>query len=102
MTAAVDTGALTAADAATLAVSEMAQNLVRTNAAGVPQRHVSITVEVEGFGDDNDSDDLRKKRKRGAGQLHPSSEVLVLGFGKPGDSQRAHLTSEEQSKLGGI
>jgi filamentous hemagglutinin family protein len=101
--AAVDTGALTAASSAASAVTQMAQNLVRNNASGVQQRHWIISVQVEGFGDANDSDDdTRKKPKPGQLGYNASSEVLVLGFGKTGDSQRAHLTAEEQKKLGGI
>ena len=100
--ASVDTGALTAASSAASAVTQMAQNLVRTNAAGVQQRHWIITVQVEGFGDSSDDDGKQKKRRPGQIGYNPSSEVLVLGFGKTGDSQRAHLTQDEQKKLGGI
>jgi len=105
--AAVDTGALTAASAATSAVTQMAQNLVRNNASGVQQRHWIITVQVEGFGDSGDdngdeSDDRKKKRKPGQVSYNPSSEVSIVGYGKVGDTQRAYLTKDELSKLGGI
>jgi hypothetical protein len=99
--AAVDTGALTAAGAATSAVTQMAQNLVRNNASGVPQRHWIITVQVEGFGD-SDDDDARKKRRPLPLSYHESSPVAVLGFGGVGLNQRAYLTKEEQSELGKI
>ncbi len=105
--AAVDTGALTAASAATSAVTQMAQNLVKSNASGVQQRHWIITVQVEGFGDsgdDNsgDSNDNRKKKRPGQVSYNPSSEVSIVGYGKVGDTQRAYLTKDELSKLGGI
>jgi hypothetical protein len=99
--ATVDTGALTAATAATTAVTQMAQNLVRNNASGVQTRHWIITVQVEGFGESND-DDTRKKHKPGSVRYEPSSAVSVLGFGGVGNTQRAFLSKEEQSKLGKI
>jgi filamentous hemagglutinin family protein len=99
--ATVDTGALTAATAATSAVTQMAQSLVRSNASGVPQRHWIISVQVEGFGDSND-DDPKKKHKPGAVSYEPSSAVSILGFGGVGNTQRAFLSKEEQSKLGKI
>ena len=97
----VDTGALTAASAATSAVTQMAQNIVKNNASGVPQRHWIITVEVEGFGDDG-SDDNRKKRKPGQVSYDSSSAVSILGFGGIGQTQRAVLSKEEQQQLGKI
>jgi hypothetical protein len=100
--ASVDTGALTAASAATSAVTQMAQNLVRSNAAGVPQRHWIITVQVEGFGDSNDNDDSKHKRKPTPVSYNPLSQVSVLGVGGVGKTQRGYLTKEEQEKLGGI
>jgi filamentous hemagglutinin family protein len=100
--AAVDTGALSAASAATSAVTQMAQNLVRNNASGVPQRHWIITVQVEGFGDSGNDDDTRKKRKPGAVRYKSSSAVSILGFGGVGNTQRAFLSKEEQDKLGKI
>ncbi len=100
--AAVNTGALTAADAATSAVTQIAQNLVRNNANGVVQRHWIITVQVEGFGggadDDNGGD--RKKRKPSPISYNPLSEVSILGFGSEvGHTQRALLSKQEQDKL---
>src|SRR6202012_2438228 len=100
--ASVDTGALTAASAATSAVTQMAQNLVRSNAAGVQQRHWIITVQVEGFGDSNDNDDSKRKRKPTPVSYNPLSQVSVLGVGGVGRTQRGYLTKEEQEKLGGI
>jgi filamentous hemagglutinin family protein len=102
--AAVDTGALTAGSAAASAATQMAQNLVRNNASGVQQRHWIITVQVEGFGDSNDSDgdDAKKKHKATPVSYNPSSEVSLLGFGNVGKTQRAFLSKEEQDKLGGI
>jgi filamentous hemagglutinin family protein len=98
--AAVDTGALTAGSAATSAVTQMAQNLVRNNASGVQQRHWIITVQVEGFGDSNDdsSDDLKKKRKAIPVSYNPTSDVTVLGFGAVGATQRTFLSKEEQDR----
>jgi len=63
----VNTGDLTAAGSAASAVTQMAQNIVKNNAAGVPQRHWQITVEVEGFGEqasDNSTVDNSAKKKR--------------------------------------
>jgi hypothetical protein len=102
--ASVDTGALTAASAATSAVTQMAQNLVRNNASGVPQRHWIITVQVEGFGDSSDDDgkSRAKKRKGDQANYNAASPIAVLGFGGVGQTQRTYLTKEEQSKLGGI
>jgi Filamentous haemagglutinin family outer membrane protein len=103
--AAVDTGALTAASSAASAVTQMAQNLVRNNASGVPQRHWIISVQVEGFGDsdnDNNGDDTKKKRKPGQVSYNPSSPVVILGVGATGETQRANLSKEEQRDLNGI
>ncbi|SIO09655.1 filamentous haemagglutinin family protein [Paraburkholderia phenazinium] len=61
-------GALTAASAATSAVTQIAQNLVNNNASGIASRQWVISVEVEGFGDDassdSDSDAARKRKQR--------------------------------------
>jgi filamentous hemagglutinin family protein len=101
--AAVDTGALTAGSAAASAATQMAQNLVRNNASGVQQRHWIITVQVEGFGDSNSNDDESpKKRKPATLGYDSSSAVSILGFGKAGDTQKAVLSKEEQSRLGKI
>ncbi|WP_233839096.1 filamentous haemagglutinin family protein [Paraburkholderia sp. ZP32-5] len=97
--AAVDTGALTAAGAATAAVTQMAQNLVRNNASGVPQRHWTISVQVEGFGESLDNNDGRKKRRPETVSYNSSSPVSVLGFGELGGVQRAYLTRDEKSRL---
>src|SRR5580698_2285163 len=100
--ASVDTGALTTASSAASAVTQMAQNLVRNNASGVPQRHWTITVEVEGFGDSDDDGNTRKKRKPGTVSYDPSSAVSVVGLGAVGHTQRAFLTEEEQNGLGKV
>ncbi len=102
--ASVDTGALTAATSAASAATQMAQNLVRNNASGVPQRHWTITVQVEGFGDagGDNNDDSRKKHRPASLSYNASSSILVLGFGGLEDAQRAYLTDKERSKLGGI
>jgi filamentous hemagglutinin family protein len=98
---AVDTGALTAASSAASAATQMAQNLVKSNASGVSQRHWIITVQVEGFGDStDDGDSNRKKRKPSPLGYQPSTPIVVLGFGDLGDAQRAFLNKAEQSKLG--
>ncbi|GAB2916049.1 hypothetical protein GCM10027093_63190 [Paraburkholderia jirisanensis] len=98
--ASVDTGALTAASAATSGVTAQAQNLARNNASQTQPRHWVISVQVEGFGDADD-DDSRKKRKPVSVGYNASSSIVVLGFGGIGDAQRAYLTREERSKLGG-
>jgi hypothetical protein len=97
--ATVDTVALTAASAATSAISDVAQNLVKNNASGVSSRHWVISVQVEGFGDSGDEDE--KKRKRGsASGYHALSPVAVLGFGGVGRTQNTYLTREERGELG--
>ncbi|WP_240648036.1 filamentous haemagglutinin family protein [Pararobbsia silviterrae] len=106
--AVVDTGALTAASAATSAVTQMAQNLVRSNANGVAsQRHWSITVQVEGFGDDSgDGTDARKKKpKSDAVGYNPDSSLQVFAHGSLNDQQLArlaeltHLSDAEQQSI---
>jgi len=108
---AVDAGALTAASSATSAVMQVAQNLVRNNAGGLAQRHWSISVEVEGFGDpndddDNDSDDSKKKKRKGESVgYNPNSFLQVVGHGalspqqltKLGDA--AHLSEAERRSV---
>ncbi len=100
VTAAVDTGALTAGSAAASAVTQMAQTLVKSNASGVPQCHWIITVQVECFGDSGDGDDDNKKGKKVSATYRPLSPVAVLGFGGVGRTQSTYLTEEERSELG--
>ncbi|HEY1611549.1 MAG TPA: filamentous hemagglutinin family protein, partial [Paraburkholderia sp.] len=99
--ATVDTVALTAAAAATSAISDIAQNLVKSTASSVSSRHWVISVQVEGFGD-SDDDGKSKKRKATPVAYNPASQVSLLGFGPVGKTQRGFLTKEEQDKLGGI
>lgn len=99
--ATVDTGALTAATAATSAISDMAQNLVKSTASGGSSRHWVISVQVEGFGEPADDND-RKKRKPAQVSYNPSSPVAILGVGAPGETQRAILTPKEQRELSGV
>lgn len=51
---AFNVGALTTASAVTSAVTQMAQNLVKSSTSGVTQRYWVISVQVEGFGDSDD------------------------------------------------
>src|SRR5262249_2505312 len=51
--AAVNTGALTSASAAASAATQAAQSLARAQTNPAPQRHWIISVQVEGFGDDD-------------------------------------------------
>lgn len=104
---AVDTGALTAASAATSAVTQMAQTIARNNAGGVSQRHWIITVEVEGFGDasDDDNNGSKKKRKGEAVSYNPNSYLQVVGHG-PLNAQQltnmaesAHLSDAERRSV---
>jgi hypothetical protein len=98
--AAVDTGALTAAGATTSAVNQMAQDIAKRNASGVPHRHWIISVRVEGFGDDDDNN--AKKRKPQQVGYDSSSAVSIIGFGGVGQTQKAVLSTKEQAGLGKI
>ncbi|MDQ7979712.1 filamentous hemagglutinin family protein [Paraburkholderia sp. SARCC-3016] len=98
--AAVDTGALTAAGATTSAVNQMAQDIAKRNASGVPHRHWIISVRVEGFGDDDDNN--AKKRKPQQVGYDSSSAVSIIGFGGVGQTQKAVLSTKEQEGLGKI
>ncbi|MBN3789234.1 filamentous haemagglutinin family protein, partial [Burkholderia sp. Ac-20353] len=99
MVQAVNTGALTAASSAASAASQMAQDIARNNASGGSQRRWTISVQVEGFGEQGGDD---KRRGRGTQQLgyDASSAVAVLGVGAVGDAQRTFLNPGEQAKLG--
>jgi filamentous hemagglutinin family protein len=92
VSAAVDTGALTAASSAASAVTQMAQNIVRNNANGVQQRHWIITVQVEGFGDDGSNAQPAKKRKPESVSYDPNSYMQVVGYGSLSPAQLAHMS----------
>ncbi|NTX29642.1 filamentous hemagglutinin family protein [Burkholderia pyrrocinia] len=96
---AVNTGALTAASAAASAATQVAQDIVKNNASGGAVRRWTISVQVEGFGDAGG--DGAKKHKQQVG-YDSSNAVSILGFGQPGATQRATLTSEERNRLGKI
>ncbi|WP_412528382.1 filamentous haemagglutinin family protein [Burkholderia lata] len=96
---AVNTGALTAASAAASAATQVAQDIAKNNASGGAVRRWTISVQVEGFGDA--SGDGGKKHKQQVG-YDSSNAVSILGFGQPGATQRATLTSEERNRLGKI
>lgn len=96
---AVNTGALTAASAAASAATQVAQDIAKNNAPGGAVRRWTISVQVEGFGDAGG--DGAKKHKQQVG-YDSSNAVSVLGFGQPGATQRATLTSEERNRLGKI
>jgi len=100
VTATVDTGALTAASSAASAVTQMAQNIVRNNANGVAQRHWIITVQVEGFGDDSNSDSDRKKRKPESVSYNTNSPLQVVGHGSL--SPQALTSMAERVHLSGV
>ncbi|RQS37234.1 filamentous hemagglutinin N-terminal domain-containing protein [Burkholderia sp. Bp8992] len=96
---AVNTGALTAASAAASAATQVAQDIAKNNASGGAVRRWTISVQVEGFGDAGG--DGTKKHKQQVG-YDSSNAVSILGFGQPGATQRATLTSEERNRLGKI
>ncbi|NTZ07075.1 filamentous haemagglutinin family protein [Burkholderia metallica] len=96
---AVNTGALTAASAAASAATQVAQDIAKNNASGGAVRRWTISVQVEGFGDAGG--DGGKKHKQQVG-YDSSNAVSILGFGQPGATQRATLTSEERNRLGKI
>nr|WP_258187439.1 filamentous haemagglutinin family protein [Trinickia symbiotica] len=98
---AVNTGALTAADSAASAASQMAQDIVKNSASGIGQRRWTISVQVEGFGDSAD-DGFRKKSRSGPTAYDSSSAVSILGFGAIGQKQQSVLSEEEQRRLGKI
>jgi hypothetical protein len=95
----VDTGALTTASSASSAASQMAQEIAKRNSAGVTHRHWIISVQVEGFGED---DSNAKKPKPQQVGYDSSSAVSIIGFGGVGQTQKAVLSRKEQEGLGKI
>ncbi|WP_322081487.1 filamentous haemagglutinin family protein [Burkholderia sp. BCC1972] len=96
---AVNTGALTAASAAASAATQVAQDIAKNNASGSAVRRWTISVQVEGFGDAGGAGEKKHKQQVG---YDSSNAVSILGFGQPGATQRATLTSEERNRLGKI
>ncbi|KML10979.1 MULTISPECIES: filamentous haemagglutinin family protein [Burkholderia] len=95
---AVNTGALTAASSAASAASQVAQDIARNNASGVAPRRWTISVQVEGFGD-NGPDGISKRRRSEQVGYDSSNSVSLLGFGAAGPTQRTLLSKEELGKL---
>lgn len=95
---AVNTGALTAASSAASAASQVAQDIAKNNASGVAPRRWTISVQVEGFGD-NGPDGGSKRRKSEQVGYDASNAVSLLGFGAAGPTQRTLLSKEELGKL---
>ncbi|WP_446902030.1 filamentous haemagglutinin family protein [Burkholderia sp. YIM B11467] len=95
---AVNTGALTAASSAASAASQAAQDIAKNNASGVAPRRWTISVQVEGFGD-NGPDGGSKRRKSEQVGYDSSNSVSLLGFGAAGSTQRTLLSKEELAKL---
>lgn len=95
---AVNTGALTAASSAASAASQVAQDIAKNNASGVAPRRWTISVQVEGFGD-NGPDGGGKRRKTEQVGYDSSNSVSLLGFGAAGPTQRTLLSKEELGKL---
>ncbi|MBZ5791222.1 filamentous hemagglutinin family protein [Burkholderia contaminans] len=95
---AVNTGALTAASSAASAASQVAQDIAKNNASGVAPRRWTISVQVEGFGD-NGPDGGSKHRKSEQVGYDSSNAVSLLGFGAAGPTQRTLLSKEELGKL---
>ncbi len=96
---AVNTGALTAASSAASAASQVAQDIAKNNASGVVPRRWTISVQVEGFGD-NGPDGGSKRRKSEQVGYDSSNSVSLLGFGAAGATQKTLLSKEELGKLG--
>ncbi|WP_442854987.1 filamentous haemagglutinin family protein [Burkholderia sp. MSMB1552] len=95
---AVNTGALTAASSAASAASQVAQDIAKNNASGAAPRRWTISVQVEGFGD-NGPDGGAKRRKSEQVGYDSSNAVSLLGFGAAGPTQRTLLSKEELGKL---
>ncbi|VWD50788.1 filamentous hemagglutinin outer membrane protein [Burkholderia lata] len=95
---AVNTGALTAASSAASAASQVAQDIAKNNASGVAPRRWTISVQVEGFGD-NGADGGSKRRKSEQVGYDSSNSVSLLGFGAAGPTQRTLLSKEELAKM---
>ncbi len=95
---AVNTGALTAASSAASAASQVAQDIARNNASGVAPRRWTISVQVEGFGDNSPDGGSKRRRSEQVG-YDSSNSVSLLGFGAEGPTQRTLLSKEELGKL---
>ncbi|KVS74127.1 filamentous haemagglutinin family protein [Burkholderia cepacia] len=95
---AVNTGALTAASSAASAASQVAQDIAKNNASGVAPRRWTISVQVEGFGDNGPDGGSKRRRSEQVG-YDSTNSVSLLGFGAAGATQRALLSKEELGKL---
>ncbi|WP_423382510.1 filamentous haemagglutinin family protein [Burkholderia sp. LMG 32019] len=95
---AVNTGALTAASSAASAASQVAQDIAKNNASGVAPRRWTISVQVEGFGD-NGADGGSKRRRSEQVGYDSTNSVSLLGFGAAGATQKALLSKDELGKL---
>ncbi|RXV67607.1 filamentous hemagglutinin N-terminal domain-containing protein [Burkholderia stabilis] len=95
---AVNTGALTAASSAASAASQVAQDVARNNASGVAPRRWTISVQVEGFGDNGPDGGPKRRRSEQVG-YDSSNAVSLLGFGAAGPTQKTLLSKEELGKL---
>lgn len=95
---AVNTGALTAASSAASAASQVAQDIAKNNASGVAPRRWTISVQVEGFGDNGPDGGSKRRRPEQVG-YDSSNSVSLLGFGAAGPTQRTLLSKEELGKL---
>ncbi|HIH2756433.1 TPA: filamentous hemagglutinin family protein [Burkholderia lata] len=95
---AVNTGALTAASSAASAASQVAQDIAKNNASGVAPRRWTISVQVEGFGDNGQDGGSKRRRSEQVG-YDSSNSVALLGFGAAGPTQRTLLGKDELVKL---
>lgn len=95
---AVNTGALTAASSAASAASQVAQDIAKNNASGVAPRRWTISVQVEGFGDNGPDGGSKRRRSEQVG-YDSSNSVSLLGFGAAGPTQKTLLSKEELGKL---
>ncbi|OXI39651.1 filamentous hemagglutinin [Burkholderia aenigmatica] len=95
---AVNTGALTAASSAASAASQVAQDIAKNNASGVAPRRWTISVQVEGFGDNGQDGGSKRRRSEQVG-YDSSNSVALLGFGAAGPTQRTLLDKDELVKL---
>nr|WP_175223333.1 filamentous haemagglutinin family protein [Burkholderia aenigmatica] len=95
---AVNTGALTAASSAASAASQVAQDIAKNNASGVAPRRWTISVQVEGFGDNGPDGGSKRRRSEQVG-YDSSNSVSLLGFGAAGSTQRTLLSKDELGKL---
>ncbi|VWB14867.1 filamentous hemagglutinin outer membrane protein [Burkholderia lata] len=95
---AVNTGALTAASSAASAASQAAQDIAKNNASGVAPRRWTISVQVEGFGDNGPDGGSKRRRSEQVG-YDSSNSVSLLGFGAAGPTQKTLLSKDELGKL---